>query len=110
MSLVTLVSSSVKLHFVFRHGNLAINQEHYYYSLMGLTLIHYTNLILPSFLLGKFGMVYKAEMLKRDGKSTTVAIKKINSFMPDFLQDITTMLVIAHPNIVRLHGLVNEGK
>ena len=63
---------------------------------------------------GEFGMVYKG-IYKRsaDSKGMDVAIKtiKTNQATDDFMKEMKVMSKLIHPNIVRLHGLVNrQGK
>ena len=59
-------------------------------------------------------MVYRGIYRKStDGKGIEVAIKtiKANQATDEFLKEMKVMSKLIHPNIVRLHGLVNhEGK
>ena len=58
---------------------------------------------------GKFGKVYKAQMQKN-----TVAVKVTKKYssekaMSDFQNQMSIMMEVAHPNIVRLYGIISEG-
>ena len=60
--------------------------------------------------LGKFGKVYKAQM-----QAITVAVKVTKKYssekaMRDFQNQISIMREVAHQNIVRLYGIISEGK
>ena len=61
---------------------------------------------------GQFGKVYKAN-LKR-GREMRVAIKTIQRYTSEketqnFLQEMSIMADMMHPNIIQLYGLVSEG-
>ena len=59
--------------------------------------------------LGRFGNVYKAEMMRMRGANVKVAIKSLDQITPELQREVTIMSEVVHPNIVRLHGLINEG-
>ena len=59
---------------------------------------------------GKFGEVYSAKM-----RSKIVAIKITKKFssekaMRDFQNEMSIMSEVVHPNIVRLYGIIREGR
>lgn len=63
--------------------------------------------------LGQFGKVYKAK-LKRGRGYVEVAVKTIKSYeseheRTEFLREQAIMSQMAHPNLVRLYGLVKQG-
>jgi len=64
--------------------------------------------------LGHFGKVYRAKL--RHGRSTVdVAVKTIKKYDSEeareaFLHEQAIMSQLAHPNVVRLYGLVQEGR
>ena len=58
--------------------------------------------------------MYKAKLHKGSGISVAVAVKTIKKFKSeketdDFLREMTVMSQMIHPNVVRLHGLVQQG-
>ncbi|KAM9717984.1 non-receptor tyrosine-protein kinase TNK1 isoform 1-T2 [Menidia menidia] len=62
---------------------------------------------------GSFGVVKKAEWHTPTGRVLPVAVKSLRSSMSrhtdtltDFLQEVTTMQSLDHPNIIRLYGVV----
>ncbi|KAM9335574.1 non-receptor tyrosine-protein kinase TNK1 [Symphorus nematophorus] len=62
---------------------------------------------------GSFGVVRKGEWHTPTGKVLPVAVKSLRSSMSkqtdtltDFLQEVTTMQSLDHPNIIRLYGVV----
>uniref|UniRef100_A0A3Q2Q761 Tyrosine kinase, non-receptor, 1 n=1 Tax=Fundulus heteroclitus TaxID=8078 RepID=A0A3Q2Q761_FUNHE len=62
---------------------------------------------------GAFGVVRKGEWTTPTGKVLPVAVKSMRSSMSrhndtltDFLQEVTTMQSLDHPNIIRLYGVV----
>ncbi|XP_070710974.1 non-receptor tyrosine-protein kinase TNK1 [Pempheris klunzingeri] len=62
---------------------------------------------------GSFGVVRKAEWHTPTGRVLPVAVKSLRSSMSrqtdtlsDFLQEVTTMQSLDHPNIIRLYGVV----
>ncbi|XP_042368560.1 non-receptor tyrosine-protein kinase TNK1 [Plectropomus leopardus] len=62
---------------------------------------------------GSFGVVKKGEWHTSTGKVLPVAVKSLRSSMSkqtdtlkDFLQEVTTMQSLDHPNIIRLYGVV----
>ncbi|KAM8881698.1 non-receptor tyrosine-protein kinase TNK1 [Synchiropus picturatus] len=62
---------------------------------------------------GSFGVVKKGEWHTPTGKVLPVAVKSLRSSMSrqtdtltDFLQEVTTMQSLDHPNIIRLYGVV----
>ncbi|KAB5579379.1 hypothetical protein PHYPO_G00194380 [Pangasianodon hypophthalmus] len=62
---------------------------------------------------GSFGVVRKAEWHMPTGQVLPVAVKTLRSSMSreadlitDFLQEVTTMQSLDHPNIIRLYGVV----
>ncbi|XP_072543857.1 non-receptor tyrosine-protein kinase TNK1 [Salminus brasiliensis] len=62
---------------------------------------------------GSFGVVKKAEWHTPTGRVVPVAVKSLRSSMSrepntvtDFLQEVTTMQSLDHPNIIRLYGVV----
>ncbi|XP_036968784.1 non-receptor tyrosine-protein kinase TNK1 isoform X3 [Acanthopagrus latus] len=62
---------------------------------------------------GSFGVVRKGEWHTPTGRVLPVAVKSLKSSMSkqpdtltDFLQEVTTMQSLDHPNIIRLYGVV----
>uniref|UniRef100_A0A7N8YM78 Tyrosine kinase, non-receptor, 1 n=1 Tax=Mastacembelus armatus TaxID=205130 RepID=A0A7N8YM78_9TELE len=62
---------------------------------------------------GSFGVVRKGEWHTPNGRVLHVAVKSLRSSMSrqtetltDFLQEVTTMQSLDHPNIIRLYGVV----
>ncbi|KAM6960379.1 non-receptor tyrosine-protein kinase TNK1 [Tautogolabrus adspersus] len=62
---------------------------------------------------GSFGVVKKGEWHTPTGRVLPVAVKSLRSSMSrqtdtltDFLQEVTTMQSLDHPNIIRLYGVV----
>ncbi|KAI5609978.1 tyrosine kinase, non-receptor, 2b [Silurus asotus] len=62
---------------------------------------------------GSFGVVKKAEWHTPSGRVLPVAVKTLRTNMSrevelvtDFLQEVTTMQSLDHPNIIRLYGVV----
>ncbi|XP_053537357.1 non-receptor tyrosine-protein kinase TNK1 [Ictalurus punctatus] len=62
---------------------------------------------------GSFGVVKKAEWHTPTGRVLPVAVKTLRTSMSreadlvtDFLQEVTTMQSLDHPNIIRLYGVV----
>ncbi|KAL6118592.1 tnk1 [Pungitius sinensis] len=62
---------------------------------------------------GSFGVVKRAEWHAPTGRVLPVAVKSLRSSMSrqadtltDFLQEVTTMQSLDHPNIIRLYGVV----
>uniref|UniRef100_A0A3B5B7G9 Tyrosine kinase non receptor 1 n=1 Tax=Stegastes partitus TaxID=144197 RepID=A0A3B5B7G9_9TELE len=62
---------------------------------------------------GSFGVVKKGEWHTPTGQVLSVAVKSLRSSMSrqtdtlnDFLQEVTTMQSLDHPNIIRLYGVV----
>ncbi|XP_061565602.1 non-receptor tyrosine-protein kinase TNK1 [Cololabis saira] len=62
---------------------------------------------------GSFGVVRRGEWHTPTGKVLSVAVKSLRSSMSrqtdtltDFLQEVTTMQSLDHPNIIRLYGVV----
>lgn len=62
---------------------------------------------------GSFGVVRKGEWHTPTGRVLPVAVKSLRSSMSkqtetltDFLQEVTTMQSLDHPNIIRLYGVV----
>nr|XP_040036577.1 non-receptor tyrosine-protein kinase TNK1 isoform X2 [Gasterosteus aculeatus aculeatus] len=62
---------------------------------------------------GSFGVVKRAEWHTPTGRVLPVAVKSLRSSMSrqtdtltDFLQEVTTMQSLDHPNIIRLYGVV----
>ncbi|XP_045920851.1 non-receptor tyrosine-protein kinase TNK1 [Micropterus dolomieu] len=62
---------------------------------------------------GSFGVVKKGEWHTPAGRVVPVAVKSLRSSMSrqtdtltDFLQEVTTMQSLDHPNIIRLYGVV----
>ncbi len=63
---------------------------------------------------GHYGKVYKAEYTKGAGQKLTVAVKTIKKYTDqkahdDFLKEMGIMSQFVHPNIIKLHGLVQQG-
>lgn len=86
-----------------------INECHNYYIDNSQLLIHAC-----LYKIGQFGTVYKAQLqLRKSGGSVGVAVKTIKKFRSekqneDFLREMTVMNQMVHPNVVRLHGLVQQ--
>lgn len=62
---------------------------------------------------GQFGKVYRAK-LHRGNMHLDVAVKTIKSYESEhertaFLREQAIMAQMAHPNVVRLYGLVKQG-
>ncbi|TWW63090.1 non-receptor tyrosine-protein kinase TNK1 isoform X3 [Takifugu flavidus] len=62
---------------------------------------------------GSFGVVRKGEWHTPTGRVLTVAVKTLRNSvsrqadtLTDFLQEVTTMQALDHPNIIRLYGVV----
>ncbi|XP_056156314.1 non-receptor tyrosine-protein kinase TNK1 isoform X2 [Lampris incognitus] len=62
---------------------------------------------------GSFGVVKRGEWHTPTGKVLSVAVKSLRSslsrqtnMLTDFLQEVTTMQSLNHPNIIRLYGVV----
>ena len=63
---------------------------------------------------GQFGKVYRA-MLKKGVEPIQVAVKTAKKSSSskekeEFMREMTIMSQMMHPNIVRLYGVVQEGK
>ena len=58
---------------------------------------------------GRYGKVYKAEMLRKHGANIKVVVKSVNRITTELQKEVTVMSEVVHPNIVRLYGLINEG-
>lgn len=48
-------------------------------------------------------------MMRMRGANVKVAIKSLDQITPELQREVTIMSDVVHPNIVRLHGLINEG-
>ena len=62
---------------------------------------------------GQFGKVYKAKMMQSQqiaNVSVTVAVKTVAHNTLDFRKEVTIMSEAVHPNIIRLYGLINQGR
>ncbi|MGH0183347.1 UNVERIFIED_CONTAM: hypothetical protein FKN15_021789 [Acipenser sinensis] len=62
---------------------------------------------------GSFGVVKRGEWRTPSGRVLGVAVKYLRSdiskemeTLTDFLQEVTTMQTLDHPNLIRLHGVV----
>ncbi|XP_030193943.1 non-receptor tyrosine-protein kinase TNK1 [Gadus morhua] len=62
---------------------------------------------------GSFGVVRKADWYTPNGRVLPVAVKSLRNSnarqtdtLTDFLQEVTTMQTLDHPNIIRLYGVV----
>ena len=61
------------------------------------------------FISGRFGTVYKAELIRK-GAKITVAVKSLpDNIMDDLREEVTIMVDVVHPNIARLYGLLTDG-
>ena len=67
--------------------------------------------------IGQYGKVYKGTYRRADGAGAgvEVAIKTIkkyesNTEMDNFLKEMNVMSKLLHPNIVRLFGIVQQGR
>ena len=65
--------------------------------------------------IGQFGKVYKATLIQARSENTTVAVKTISKYkseheISDFLHEIRVMMDLMHPNIVHIHGIVDQGE
>lgn len=67
--------------------------------------------------IGEYGTVYKGTFKRGGDKGTgiQIAIKTIKKYesskeMENFLKEMNVMAKLLHPNIVRLFGLVQQGR
>ena len=65
--------------------------------------------------IGQYGKVFKGLLKKDDGVGRPVAVKTIKEYesqkeKDNFLKEMNVMSKLIHPNIVRLFGLVKQGK
>ena len=65
--------------------------------------------------IGQYGEVYKADYARENKSNLTVAVKAIKNYQSqkardDFLKEMDIMSKFAHPNIVKLYGLVQQGE
>ena len=63
--------------------------------------------------IGQFGKIYKAVFIQ-DTSEMTVAVKTIKKYeseqeTSDFLHEMRITMDLAHPNIIHLYGIVDEG-
>ena len=68
-----------------------------------------------SFILGQYGKVFKGIYRRSEGPGYPVAIKTVKKYESEkekesFLREMNIMSKLMHPNIVRLFGLVQQGK
>ena len=64
---------------------------------------------------GQFGEVFKAEMQRGWLASITVAVKTSKNSQSakqkaEFLREMNIMSTLQHPNIVKLHGIIQDGE
>ena len=63
-------------------------------------------------MVGEFGEVFKAILNKGSPVERIVAVKTIKKTLvadqENFLREMSVMSNLMHPNIVRLHGIVND--
>lgn len=64
---------------------------------------------------GQFGKIFKGVYKRSEGEGLPVAIKTIKKYESEkerksFQKEMTVMSKLIHPNIVRLFGLVKQGK
>ena len=63
---------------------------------------------------GQFGRVYKAYLHTGIGSRTEVAVKTIRRYeqneMKNFMREMAVMSQLMHPNIIHLHGIVEQSK
>ena len=65
--------------------------------------------------IGQYGKVFKGLFKKDEGLGHPVAVKTIKEYesqkeKDNFLKEMNIMSKLIHPNIVRLFGLVKQGK
>ena len=68
-----------------------------------------------SCVLGQYGKVFKGRYKRSEGPGYPVTIKTIKKYKSEkekesFLKEMNIMSKLMHPNIVRLFGLVQQGK
>jgi serine/threonine protein kinase len=64
---------------------------------------------------GQFGKIFKGVYKRSEGEGLPVAIKTIKKYESEkerksFQKEMTVMSKLIHPNIVRLFGLIKQGK
>ena len=77
--------------------------------------MHENYLSLDNHPIGQFGKVYKATLVQTKSENMTVAVKTISKYKSqqettDFLHEMRVVMDLMHPNIVHIHGIVDQGK
>ena len=127
MSIATLsFEKGLSLAVLLRISDIGLNFtyiEHLVYSIFMVNassnLVHAiitTDRILFSYFLGHYGQVFKAEYNKETGtgRTITVAVKTLKKYQSqkahdDFLKEMSITAQFAHPNVIKLFGLVQQG-
>ena len=65
-------------------------------------------------ILGQFGKVYKATLVRSKSEKMIVAVKTIKKYQSEketseFLHEMGAMTNLMHPNIIHLYGIVQQG-
>ena len=65
--------------------------------------------------IGQFGKVYKATLVQARSENMTVAVKTISKYKSeqetsDFLHEMGVVMDLMHPNVVHIHGIVDQGE
>ena len=95
-------------------GSVVLNKSDFPAWCSGLEIDKSVILMLFPYLVGQFGKVYKAILVRPRSENMTVAVKTIKRYKSeqetsDFLHEMGVMMDLMHPNIIHLYGIVEQG-